>query len=142
MKPTSRQQAYLDHIRTHGTPRGLTLGRGRPTDRKVVQSLIDAGFVMPVFSRDDVMQDTYAIRGDEDANGLALYEEDGVVVAASHYGVLVRPFSNAEYRLAESGPAIQNGSDTARELYPNDEVRREWMMWAAARSTLAMLLGA
>ena len=140
MKLKRDQQRWMEHLQQHGTPRGMTLGRGKPHDRRTLQTLIDLYLIKPVFGRSDILQDEYAVRGEEDSNGLALLvcPNTGCVTGATHYGCRVRPFDESDYDRDESGSALQNGIDTARECYRDDEVRREWMQWATARSTLAM----
>jgi hypothetical protein len=140
MKLKRDQVRWLDWIREHGTPHGMTLGRGRPHDRRVIQSLIDLYWLKPIFPRPDVLQNEYAVRGEEDQYGLALLvcRDLDIVAGATHYGVRVQRFSDDDYSRDPEGSALQNGEDTAWEYYPDDEIRREWMCWAVARSTLAM----
>lgn len=128
MKLKKDQLRIVEHLHEHGSIRGFTLRRGRPHDRRVLQSLIDAYFVKPVFNRSEILQDEYAIRGDEDKHGIALLVTPigKTVCGATHYGVRVRPFSDEDYARGKHGSARQNGIDTAWECYPDDEVRREW----------------
>lgn len=138
-KLTKDQQRWLDHIKEHWTPRGMTLGRGRPHDRRVVQSLIDKRLIKPIKKKPDVLQEDFAIREKEDRNGLAMFfDEYGTVWGADHYDVEIRPFDEKDYESENSDSSLQNGIDTAWEKYPDDKLRREWMQWAIARSTLAM----
>jgi len=131
------QQLWLEWLRQHGSPHGMTLGRGRPHDRRTIQTLINAYLIVPIFLRDPLVNE-YAVRGQEDGHGLALLTTpDGQVCGATHYGQRVRRFSPADYASDIAGEALQNGIDTSLELYPEDDVRREWIQWAIARSTLA-----
>ena len=58
VKLTKSEQAFLKHIAQFGSPRGMTLGRGRPTDKRVVISLHAKGAIAPKYNR----------HGDEDYN--------------------------------------------------------------------------
>ena len=132
------EAAMFDYLVKHATPRGFTLGKGRPHDRRTVQSLIDHRSIKPIFIKTDELQNEYATIGQEDENGLALFNFHGSVTGALHYGVPVRQFGPDDYEKDSLGSAMQNGIDTAWELYPNDETRREWMQWAIAVDTLLM----
>ena len=140
MKLNTSQKFMLDHIAAYGTPRGMKLGRGRPNDLRVLKQLVDGHHIkMTSRSAKDPLQADYAVRGPEDKHGLALFVDIyGTVWGAVHYGVLVRPFDESDYHSDLEGSAMQNGEDTAWECYPNDPVRREWMAWAIARSSLEM----
>ena len=138
MKLKADQQRVMDYLHRHsGDARGMALGKGKPHDRRTLQSLIDCNRILPIFRKDDPLHDEFAIREVEDCNGLALFRDNGHVIGATHYDVPVRRFSDEDYAKDESGDALQNGIDTAWELYPYDEDRREWMQWAIAQSTLS-----
>ena len=138
MKLKKDQQRWLQWISEHGTPRGMTLGRGRPHDQRIVQSLIDANMIDPVFSSRGLMVNEYAVRGEEDSNGLALFMWGDTCTGATHWGCRVKPFGSDEYGLDESGEPMQNGIDTAWATYPHNEFRRDWFCHAIAQATLAM----
>jgi len=133
MKLKKAERTMLDHIRTHGTPRGITLGRGRPNDRRVVVSLISKGLIWPMHEGRPEEQNEYAARGDEDANGLALIEYDGTVVGATWDGVRVNPLSDVEQAHTAAYPAKCYGEKAAAVLYPSDAIRREWYAVAMTR---------
>lgn len=148
MKLKADQRRWLEWIREHGTSRGMTLGKGRPHDRRTIHSLIDGFQILPIRDGEDETNMDFAVIGAEDKHGLALmvHAATGVVFGAAWYGIPVRPFSGEDWNREEAGDAWQNGTDTAWECYPDDPdsddphylYRRQWMESAAARSTLAM----
>ena len=136
------QRRWLDYISEHFTARGMTLGRGRPHDRRVIRSLIDAYWIRPITVCLDELQHEYSVKQEEDQHGIALQiSKHGTVFGATHCGVPVREFDDDDYAADSEGSCLQNGIDTAWECYPDDgeySRRREFMQWAVARSTLSM----
>ena len=43
------QKVLLDYIAEYGNVHGITLGRGRPHDQRIIQKLVDRGLIVPIF---------------------------------------------------------------------------------------------
>ena len=132
------QRRWLDWIKEKGTPRGFTLGKGRPHDRRIIQSLIDS-FLIRSVSPCEILQGYYGVRGTEDGNGIALISYEGTTFAATYHGELIRKFNDEDHAHEMGRSAYQNGFDTASEYYKQDDERHYWMWQAIAVSTLEIV---
>jgi len=134
------EQLWLDWIKENNNARGMTLGKGRPHDNRVIQSLIAKNIIMPIYGRPELTSDEYAILGDEDENGLAMFVDhcDNSVVGACYYGLRVDRIKDEDYLKNGFDSAHENGIETAREFYPNDFERCYWMEQAITKSAMAM----
>lgn len=121
-KLTRPETVFLDHIAKYGSARGITLGRGRPNDRRVIESLLAKKAIVKYLSDgQDAIQADYGIVGPEDKNGIAIVTQFGDRIDVLRFGCGVSDWWKENAGDESAMSAWQNGHDTAIECGFNPE---------------------
>lgn len=136
-KLTKAETTMLAHIREHGTARGITLGRGRPNDCRVILSLEKKLAIVGHRweSEKPAYQRYWQVFSQEDKNGFRFAES-----YVAHHKRIVR---GEDWDAIPDGEgkweSSQNGSDTARECGYLEHPDFETISMAFAISTYELL---